>query len=102
MHINREDVLAVLGKITEPDLKNDLVSLNLIEDLQINDNTIHVGVKISNPALHARKRMQEAIEFNLKRVFGQEIQVQCRIQGLDAESRTARRKILPDLSLIHI
>ena len=74
MRINREDVLAVLGKITEPDLKNDLVSLNLIEELQINDNTIQVGVNISNPALHARKRMQEAIEFNLKRVFGQEIQ----------------------------
>ncbi|TAF88671.1 MAG: MRP family ATP-binding protein [Flavobacteriia bacterium] len=98
--MKREDVLAVLGKITEPDLKNDLVSLNLIEELQINDNTIQVGVKISNPALHARKRMQEAIEFNLKRVFGQEIQVQCRIQGLDAESRTARRKILPDVKHI--
>ena len=36
MSITREDVLAVLGKITEPDLKNDLVSLNLIDQLEIN------------------------------------------------------------------
>ena len=100
MSITREDVLAVLGKITEPDLKNDLVSLNLIEQLEINGSTITLGVKISNPALHARKRMQEAIEFNLKRVFGQEIQVNCQIQGLDAQSRTARRKILPDVKHI--
>ncbi|MFM2233222.1 MAG: hypothetical protein RJB31_1923, partial [Bacteroidota bacterium] len=54
----------------------------------------------SATGLHARKRMQEAIEFNLKRVFGQEIQIQCQIQGLDAESRTARRKILPDVKHI--
>ena len=100
MSINREDVLAVLGKITEPDLKNDLVSLNLIEDLQINERQIQVAVKISNPALHARKRMQEAIEFNLKRVFGQDISITCQIQGLDAQSRTARRKILPDVKHI--
>ncbi|MFN5653364.1 MAG: P-loop NTPase [Flavobacteriia bacterium] len=100
MSINREDVLAVLGKITEPDLKNDLVSLNLIEDLQINERQIQVAVKISNPALHARKRMQEAIEFNLKRVFGQDISIACQIQGLDAQSRTARRKILPDVKHI--
>ena len=40
MSINREDVLAVLGKITEPDLKNDLVSLNLIEQLEIDGTTI--------------------------------------------------------------
>ena len=81
MSINREDVLAVLGKITEPDLKNDLVSLNLIEDLQINERQIQVAVKISNPALHARKRMQEAIEFNLKRVFGQDISIASRSKG---------------------
>ena len=31
MELTRENVLNTLGKITEPDLKNDLVSLNLIE-----------------------------------------------------------------------
>lgn len=100
MSMTREAVLEVLGKITEPDLKNDLVSLNLIESLEVSAQEISLSVKISNPALHARKRMQEAIEFNLKRVFGQEIQINCQIQGLDAQSRTARRKILPDVKHI--
>lgn len=100
MSMTREAVLEVLGKITEPDLKNDLVSLNLIESLEVTAQEISLSVKISNPALHARKRMQEAIEFNLKRVFGQEIQINCQIQGLDAQSRTARRKILPDVKHI--
>ena len=98
--MTREAVLEVLGKITEPDLKNDLVSLNLIENLKVEGQNVSLEVRISNPALHARKRMQEAIEFNLKRVFGQDIQIQCKIQGLDAESRSARRKILPDVKKI--
>ena len=98
--MTREAVLEVLGKIIEPDLKNDLVSLNLIENLQVEAQTVSLEVRISNPALHARKRMQEAIEFNLKRVFGQQINIECKIQGLDAESRSARRKILPDVKKI--
>lgn len=100
MHIDRAAVLEVLGKITEPDLKNDLVSLNLIESLSVDAGQVQLNVRISNPALHARKRMQEAIEFNLRRVFGQELQISCQILGLDAESRTARRKILPEVKHI--
>jgi len=100
MQIDRAAILEVLGKITEPDLKNDLVSLNLIESLELDGEHIRLSVRISNPALHARKRMQEAIEFNLKRVFGQQLQISCQIQGLDAESRSARRKILPDVKHI--
>lgn len=100
MSMTREDVLNVLGKITEPDLKNDLVSLNLIENLEVSEQSISLRVKIANPALHARKRMQEAIEFNLKRVFGQHIELNCQIQGLDAQHRTSRRKILPDVKHI--
>ena len=100
MSLTRESVLDVLGKIIEPDLKNDLVSLNLVESLEVAENLITLAVKISNPALHARKRMQEAIEFNLKRVFGQDLRITCQIQGLDAQSRTARRKILPEVKHI--
>lgn len=100
MSLTRESVLDVLGKIIEPDLKNDLVSLNLVESLEVAENQISLAVKISNPALHARKRMQEAIEFNLKRVFGQDLRLTCQIQGLDAQSRTARRKILPEVKHI--
>lgn len=100
MSLTRESVLDVLGKIIEPDLKNDLVSLNLVESLEVAANQISLAVKISNPALHTRKRMQEAIEFNLKRVFGQDLRLTCQIQGLDAQSRTARRKILPEVKHI--
>jgi ATP-binding protein involved in chromosome partitioning len=100
MELNREKVLEVLGGILEPDLKKDIVSLNLIEELIIEDQSIRLTVHVSNPALHARKRMQEAVEFNLKRVFGSALAVECLVKAIPAEAREARRKILPDVKHI--
>jgi ATP-binding protein involved in chromosome partitioning len=100
MNLKRENVLEVLGNITEPDLKKDIVSANLIEHLEIGDNEISLNVLISNPALHARKRMQEAIEFNLRRFFGDTLEINCTIKGIPAESKQARRKVLPDVKNI--
>ena len=100
MVLNREEVLKVLGNIIEPDLKKDIVSLNLIEDLKILEQRIELSIQVSNPALHARKRMQEAVLFNLKRVFGSSLEVDCNVKGLPSESKEKRRKILPDVKYI--
>lgn len=100
MELKRELVLEALGTITEPDLKKDIVSANLIEDLVISEKSISLTVYTSNPALHARKRMQEAVDFNLKRVFGKEISVQCTVKGLAGEAKEAHRKILPEVKNI--
>ena len=100
MAITREQVLEVLGSITEPDLKKDLVTLNLVEDIQIEENKISVLVNIFNTALHAKKRIQEAIAFNLKRVFGDSIEVEATIKGMPKESKETHRKILPEVKNI--
>ena len=100
MELNREHVLEVLGGILEPDLKKDIVSLNLVEELEIGNNEIKLVVNVSNPALHARKRMQEAVDFNLKRVFGNQITVTCTVKAIPAEAKNARRKILPEVKHI--
>lgn len=100
MEISREKVLEVLGSILEPDLKKDLVSANLVEELAIEGTKITLKVFVSNPALHARKRMQEALDFNLKRAFGDDIEVASTVVGLPAEAKTAQRKILPEVKNI--
>ncbi len=98
--ITRESILEVLGTIIEPDLKKDLVSSNLVETIEFTENQIKLEVYISNPALHARKRLQEVIEYNLKQKFGNNIEFTTIIKGLPAESQAARRKVLPDVKHI--
>ena len=100
MEINRGNILEVLGTIIEPDLKKDILSLNLVEHLGIEGDRIEVTVSIYNTALHAKKRMQEAIDFNLKRVFGKDIEVISTIKGLPEDAKKTHRKILPDVKNI--
>lgn len=99
MDLSREHVLEVLGKIMDPDLKKDIVSLNFVEELKIDEQSITVAVYSSNPALHARKRLQEAVEFNLKREF-EGIVINCTVQALPAEAKEAHRKFLPEVKNI--
>ena len=100
MELTRENVLEVLSGITDPDIKKDIVTGNLLEKLEIIENSVSISVHSSNPALHARKRLQEAVEFNLKRVFGKSLSVDCLVKALPSDSRSARRSILPEVKHI--
>ena len=97
MELTRENVLEVLSSVMEPDLKKDIVSANLVEELKIEEGSIKVKVLVSNPALHARRRMQEALSFNLKNNFGEDLNVETEVAGMPAESKAAHRKVLPQV-----
>lgn len=100
MEITRDKVLEALSNVIEPDLKKDIVSQNLVEELKIEGSHISMVVNVVNPAMHARKRMQEALSFTLKRVLGDEVEVSATIKGLPAEAKATRRKILPEVKNI--
>lgn len=95
--LSREVVLELLGAVIEPDLKQDIVSANLIEELQIEGNKVKIKVLVKNPALHARRRMQEAISFNLKTKINSDIEVEAEVAGMPTEARAAHRSVLPEV-----
>tara|TARA_B110000908_G_C10264407_1_gene462285 strand:+ start:3471 stop:4550 length:1080 start_codon:yes stop_codon:yes gene_type:complete len=98
--IQRDSVIEILSKIIEPDLKKDIVSLNLVEDLKIMDNEIHLTVYVTNPAMHARNRMKEAVVFNLKSRLDKRTEIYCTVKQKTSELNDVHRKILPDVSKI--
>jgi ATP-binding protein involved in chromosome partitioning len=101
MELNREIVLEQLSNVQEPDLKKDIVSLNLIKDLQIDGEQVSLKVKVVNPALHARNRMKEAVNFALRKKFGDAIQTDIQVIGLPKEEQSiVPRKILPEVKHI--
>ncbi len=97
--MKREDVLDALSNVIEPELNKDIISSNLIEDLIIDQNKISLTVFVSNPAMHARNRMREAVEFNLKSRVGKDIEVHCQVLQKSSELKSLR-KILPDVKHI--
>ena len=76
MEITAAKVLEALSNVVEPDLKKSITELELVEDLKIDGNKISFKVKISNPAMHSRKRMEEACKFQIERALGKDVEVE--------------------------
>ena len=100
-NLTKEAVLEALQSVVEPELGKDIVTLGLIASLEVEGLDVRVEVRTSNPAMHARTRMQEAVEFALERNFGKEIKVEVTISTLKASERTPEtRKVLPGVEQI--
>lgn len=92
-----EKVLEALSFVIEPDLKKDIVELGLVSNLQVKGQVITFDVKVSNPAMHSRKRIEEACVFQVQRFVGKEWEVEPNVAALPKSSdRPAeQRKVLP-------
>ena len=97
--IRREDVLEVLSNVQDPETKKDIVSSNLIEDVAIEGDMIRLTVYVNNPAMHARNRMKEAIEFNLKSRLSKDVRISCSVKQKSL-ANSANRKVLPEVKNI--
>ena len=69
MNLSKESILKTLENVIEPDLKKDIVALGLVSELNITENNVSFKVSVNNPAMHNKKRIEEACLFQIQRVF---------------------------------
>lgn len=62
MSITKEQVLDALRYVEEPDLKKDLVTLNMIRDVQINGKEVSFTVVLTTPACPLKDLIRTACE----------------------------------------
>jgi len=60
MQISPEQVLDALKNVEDPDLKKDLVTLNMIKDLQIVDTRINFTLELTTPACPMKEMLKNA------------------------------------------
>jgi ATP-binding protein involved in chromosome partitioning len=60
MIISNEQVLAALRNVEDPDLKRDLVTLNMIKDLKIEDKNISFTLELTTPACPMKDMLKNA------------------------------------------
>src|SRR5512147_1930357 len=58
MTITKEAVLAALSKVQEPELHKDLVTLNMIRELDVNGDTVSFTVMLTTPACPLRGKIE--------------------------------------------
>jgi len=101
--LTREHLLETLSGVMEPDLGKDIITLNLVELLGMEQKEegwhLQLRVKSSSPAMHARQRMKEAVEFALEKLatkLGTTIVPDVEVIALPEDERTLdTRKVLP-------
>ena len=69
MQITKEGILNALKRVNDPDLHKDLVTLKMIDNIQINGNKISVEVILTTPACPLKDKIQEDCENAIKQDF---------------------------------
>ena len=68
--ITREAVLAALSKVQEPELHKDLVTLNMIRDLEISADAVRFTVVLTTPACPLRGRIEREAREEVQNATG--------------------------------
>lgn len=73
MAIQEKDVLKALSRVEDPDLKQDLVTLNMIKDIEIDGREIRFSVVLTTPACPLKELIRNRCIDALKEDFGNDI-----------------------------
>ncbi len=99
--MNQQEVLNALSFVIEPDLKKDIVALDLISDLNIQGNAISFTLKVSNPAMHNKKRIQEACAHHVQKKFKDaQLNINVVALGDSKDRKPEHRTIMPGVKHI--
>lgn len=70
MTFQKEDVLKALATVQDPDLKRDLVSLNMIKDLQVAADHVKFTVVLTTPACPLKEKIRQDCLDAVQKVVG--------------------------------
>lgn len=73
--ITREKVLDALRNVEDPDLKKDLVTLNMIENLVIEGNKVSFSVVLTTPACPLKEMLENACRNAVKHFVSQDAEI---------------------------
>jgi ATP-binding protein involved in chromosome partitioning len=75
MIISPEQVLAALRNVEDPDLKKDLVTLNMIKDLTIEGHSVKFTLELTTPACPMKEMLKNACTNAVKHFVSREAEV---------------------------
>jgi len=92
--ITQEQVYNALRNVEDPDLKKDLVTLNMIEDLKIDGNKLSFSVVLTTPACPMKAMLENACKNAIRHFVSKDIEL-----SINMTSRVTSR---PDRTLAGI
>ena len=92
--MTEEAIFKALSNVQEPDLGKDLVTLNMVKDVQINGNDVSFTIVLTTPACPMKDMMRTASENAVKLLVNKEANVQVNFTANTTSTRKENLQIL--------
>ncbi len=100
MNITEQQVIKALSTVMDPDLKKDLVALNMIKDIKINGNKIAFTVELTTPACPLKEMIKNDCLNALHEHIGEDIEIDLEISSNVTTTRLKETPLLPNIKNI--
>jgi ATP-binding protein involved in chromosome partitioning len=79
MSYTQSDILKALSTVEDPDLKRDLVTLNMIKDIKTDARKVSFTVVLTTPACPLKEKIRQDCEDAVRKVVGKEVEIDIHI-----------------------
>ncbi|HEY8668038.1 MAG TPA: Mrp/NBP35 family ATP-binding protein, partial [Tepidisphaeraceae bacterium] len=76
MPVTREQVMAALRTVLDPELFKDIVTLNMVKDVKVNGSDVTVHVELTTPACPLKETIQRDVEAAVRKVGAATVHVE--------------------------
>lgn len=98
--ITQDTFIAALKTVIDPIAKEDLISSGKVRFFEILDRTINLEIEVLSPALHVKKKVENAVRDALASAFGSDITVNITLTVNVTTRRPAGTAVLPGVKNI--
>ena len=98
--MTNDDVLKALSNVQEPDLGKDLVTLNMIRDIEIKEKTVSFTVVLTTPACPLKELIKNACINAIKLIIDKEANVIVNFTSSTTTARSDKGSVLPKVKNI--
>ncbi|HVT83738.1 MAG TPA: Mrp/NBP35 family ATP-binding protein [Chitinophagaceae bacterium] len=98
--MTKEKVLEALSNVQEPDLGKDIVTLNMVKDIQIEGNYISFTVQLTTPACPLKDMIKNACVNAIKLLVSKDALVNVKFDANTTSKRTDNGALLPKVKNI--
>ncbi|HMO62650.1 MAG TPA: Mrp/NBP35 family ATP-binding protein [Ferruginibacter sp.] len=92
--MTQADILKALSNVQEPDLGKDLVTLNMVKDIDINGNKVSFTIVLTTPACPMKDMMMNACINAIKLLVNKEAQVTVNFTSNTSSNRSDAKTLL--------
>lgn len=79
MSFTQSDIIKALSTVEDPDLKRDLVSLNMIKDVTVDANKVSFTVVLTTPACPLKEKIRQDCQDAVEKVVGPAVEIKINI-----------------------